>query len=1569
MPQPPTSPATSFRQRVAMQFAHRPSFREVVAAAGFDALAARYPWIRKNHPELQSVKNFSILPGQDEEPAAQPGNLVDTLLGHFLTGQPMALKPTDQFSLNPPAIFRPQNDAPTIDIRMADLNTDYDDVLAILCERFQQAQVSFWNSREGDSDVTRLRWMQQVLKAALLGTLERQGLDSDQKALLYATLAQSDTSANVQGVQASLGNPGSTVHLVLPDLLITGKKEARDLILWCKPSGTVRGFTELAAFAVALRDELSEHHVFDTMSWACTALAEDPFGYQARQLLNAMLQQIDRVQLDAIEQTSDLEEAYSLLSDPSSTFPASFKLEQWTPAIPLPDWLENATLTDRFQYHMALLDLSAQQMLKQGESSLDGIEDLQQYTVRRLREYMRNDHPAEPPCHPDQVQITVSQVVQVSSEGPARLEYLKTISLTELAISRLPLGSGQVASAIQLADQQALSSWLDLDYVAALIAAVDVGGQYPSFVHDQLQKGNDTDKHRQLFAEEWRAALLLSALQAKIGGQLSERTWQVVADFCHRKAHASASLSLAPLSFNSVPGGPKANRVHGMFVIHVPATEAWILYRSLNAAQAVRQFESQGHLMAAIRTEQRLQQDILAWLDDEARPIYADDGFTHPHLHSGLTELAHLLGPGSELAAEAIERLRAPATLAFTPPTGDLDRSMFQARADVLLLLASRQSTSNAQQRWAMVVQFAWLAFNTVTPLLRGPAGLIAWLVTALLSIKDDLTALTKGSSGEKVLATADILLNLAMLLVHGSSPTHVEPELALQPRPRRGCGATTKQQPEQKTWQAPIEQPKPAALNVRQWGHDQRLGNLPREARAALVTLRAHVSLNEHSALASSRMRGLYKVDDRYYVKLQDVAYEVEESWSGMRIIGPEVSQSEWSQTWGAEPDGYYIVGRERSRGPWLERWNGEWMLNLHMPGGMPDDMPKTAKALIDEKKQAFKAMQERRMANDQKLTSTETFVERYLERVKPYDEAHLAFEQALNDYPGVAPDDLPEDLQIQRQALRTLRNEARVNLDVLARTFEKQAGLIKDQVQLYASMSDPKYARFDPKAAASFARGQWSEQLLTADLQHFRRLLEMNDYDTLKDQSRRLQQLPFGQQQAALYLEFSKNVEATLGTHRRLFNASQRLDQDLSEALADGQVQFSGKRKMLDRIITSRRYSTLIVRAQILSDLYQLVVKRDQLTAENFETILLLQKTLRSKQLHEALLSHDSLAAARLEPQAQKEPLESALREYKLSRSNAEYLLSGDIPAMDSSRLNEYITELNALITLAENDLAHVSAAADTQEAVLEPPLTHKVRPVRRKVIRTTRGTSLVVEQAEEGSEAVQVDPLTGQTIARYQPEGDCWKAVTQSPPTPDYARLRRTGADLLAQHNARVAHASRHLKGPNDLADQLDFYIQDMANTAKDLRNGPDQGHSLATRLDQAIAEVQAEKKRLLTIAYLGTLQPDSKALRFLVEAGEIEIKLTRSRKKLKANDFLDVYDIYRLQPRQKLWEAHFHYTTANVDARRFAKGHLKFPDAMSRDERLERALAPAERNEIYRGDLRLEQIDDLIPFPDN
>lgn len=212
----------------------------------------------------------------------------------------------------------------------------------------------------------------------------------------------------------------------------------------------------------------------------------------------------------------------------------------------------------------------------------------------------------------------------------------------------------------------------------------------------------------------------------------------------------------------------------------------------------------------------------------------------------------------------------------------------------------------------------------------------------------------------------------------------------------------------------------------------------------------------------------------------------------------------------------------------------------------------------------------------------NTETFVGVYLKRVEPYDQALEAFLKSLDEHPGASLDNLPEHLQERLRALQALRQETRANLDVLALTYEKQATLIREQIQLYTRMVEPKYLRFDPQATALFARGQWWEQLLQTDLQQFRRLLDMNDYEVLKTQSRRLVQLPFGQEQAELYLDFSKHIEAALAVHRRILSVSQRLDHNLAEAMQDGQIQFPGKRKKLDGIISTRQYSTLITRAR---------------------------------------------------------------------------------------------------------------------------------------------------------------------------------------------------------------------------------------------------------------------------------------------------------------------------------------------------------------------------------------------------
>ena len=85
---------------------------------------------------------------------------------------------------------------------------------------------------------------------------------------------------------------------------------------------------------------------------------------------------------------------------------------------------------------------------------------------------------------------------------------------------------------------------------------------------------------------------------------------------------------------------------------------------------------------------------------------------------------------------------------------------------------------------------------------------------------------------------------------------------------------------------------------------------------------------------------------------------------------------------------------------------------------------------------------------------------------------------------------------------------------------------------------------------------------------------------------------------------------------------------------------------------------------------------------------------------------------------------------------------------------------------------------------------------------------------------------------------------------------------------------------------------------------------------------------------------------------------------------AHDYLDVYEVRDVQaPRRVLWEAHFHYPNLDASAHDFVKGHLKFWDAGVRGRKamLEQAADARERIAIYRGDLRLEQVIGIIPFP--
>ena len=1574
-----SSLTTTFRQLVANQFAKRPTLHEVVAKAGFATLVDRYPWIPLNHPQLTSLEPFRVIQALDKGPATSA--FVQTLLEHFLSGKSLAFTAADVLSIAPPEPFLAQaaganpGNRPAIGINLENLNADLDQLLVALPQAFQQAQAGFWAASDATSGLSRLHWLAHTLKAALLAGIERQGLPAQAKHVLYSTIDGSQAGFTLHALQITLDDHAART---LPDLLITGEP---NLVLWCMPSGAVRSYQSLAAFAEALGQALAERYQFSRLSWAKQLLETDPFHHQACALLNDILDKLGRLQLSTITTVQALEEAFSLASDPADSFFALPVLDAALPAIAPPGWLARTDASGHLLYADALLDLAASQARSQNQQSFETIEDLQRYTTRRLRERMQLDHPGHSVPDPEQLLVEISVVVPLSSAGPAQLDYLKSMSLTELAIARLHSDANEVASGLVDSSARPLDSWLTLDYIERLITNVDVGGQYPGYVAEQLQTSTLKAARIEQHASQWRHTLRFAALRARLEGKLCALACQAIGDFCQNRQTPPASLGIAPLAFLPAPGASAGNEVHGAFLIEVPASQSWVLYCPLLVDDALVEFANQDALMARVRADQVLQQHLLAWMDDDARAIYQNGGFERPHLHPRLSSLAHLLSAQTAWVDSALERLRVPVRPLHQPWPENLNTPLFETHIQTMLLMASRQSVSNAQQRWAMAVQLAWLVFNTATPLLRGPAAAVAWLVATLATLKNDLPALLQGSAVEKALAAADLLGNLAMALTPAAtgpaqglprSPALHTPALE-HPTNTPSTPSITPEAPKAADWVTVEHSQSQGHVRVTSWHNSQRLGNLPPELRLQLSQLRARVSLQGHTPQPQGRLRGVYPLENRLYVTLQGDAYEVQETWGGIQVIGPDDSQTQWQSQWAGAPDGYYIVGRERRTGPWLTRWNDEWVLNLNLAGGMP----KTREAINQQNRQQYETLQATTQANKAELARLDPIVARNRVQLRDFDDLSERFGRAFSALPDPDVHKLPEALGHQYAELIRLRSKHRPQLVADSLFCEKQAALLQANVSTFRQMLEPRFLKFDRAGTAAQRLSDWTETSLDTDIHLYRRLLVLFDHEELEAQTAGLHSFPETEAQKQRHSAYRASIHDSLKNCRRLLEVSERLDKTLPEALNDHRVDYRDKKAKIERVIRLRPYSSLIVRAQILADQAYLTLDKTLLSPNAAANLLPLQASLSSQDLTTTLWSHDGLAAANLPADQQVEVLNNAVREYRSAIGRAQYLQSLTTPALDRPLLDAYIDTVGSLERMAQRELSAVLTSTECGTAPPVQVLTHRVRAARHTLIRTSRGRSVLVERDQEGARAVQHNPITQQPAGTYERRNDQWFEVADEhrPTTQDSTQLRHRAKSLLAQKDARIALAARYSSEPNSLMDLLDWQIQDMREVEQQLGSANDHASTaLSAQLHDAIATVTTEKQRLLTDAYLDTRHPDSSALRYLYQQKRIQITLTKARKPLRnANDYLDVYQIKDVQaPSHVLWEAHFHYHSADAAPRDFAKAHLKLWEPRpererEREARLERANTAAERIEIYRGDLRLAQVEGIIPFP--
>ncbi|MBS5844148.1 MAG: hypothetical protein L0G86_00855 [Pseudomonas sp.] len=1537
--------------------------------------------MQRNHPHITSLDPFVILhaPASTGDLPRQSG-LLDELLRQFLAKERVQPSAADKLSISPPHEFQIQEQGPDkirqpeIIPDLTKLSDDFDTVLGALIPAFQQAQIGFWNGLDEDSQASRMLWLEHTIKAALLENLPRQGLADDEKAAMYALLDGAFDSLAVEAIQVTLGTDGEARTVTLPDLLLITTSGTRNLVLQCKPCGSVHRHVDLPSFATALQRQLAQSYRFEALSWAHTPVIGRPFAFQARQLLNGILDDIGRLRIGGLATVDELERQLRQVSDPSAHFFDLPSQERTAPAVRPPRWLLNASAEDRYAYHTALLDLAANQGRSKGCTSLSDVEDIRDYAARRLRETLQARYPDKAVHDPNEVHIRISQaIIGAGTQGQSL--FLRTVPLTDLAISRLRLEAGEVMTGLSFEDGSPVKDWLSIEQIRALIHQVDIGAHYPTYLQDQVRTEPRRSERIRQHAREWRYALRFSTLKAKIERQLGETASQAMLRFCQGMDNGADLLRIAPLAFLCAPGASASDVAHGMFIIEIPASGSWVLYRPFYADRALQEFPTLELLMDAVRSRGALQESVLAWLDDDARPIYQNDGFKHPHLHPNITALTHLLNVPVELLDGLLQRLRRPVQVLFQAWMDDLDTHLFNARIDTMLLASASNSVSNAQEVRALVKEAAWAIFNTVTQLWHGPMTTLAWLVVALSAAKEDVEALIKRSGDNKIVAAIDLLTNLALLLAHrpATPPANSEAAVTLRfsgPAPKEESPPPALEQPQEKPWQAPVEAPQPTRVRVESWHDEQRLSNLSVQERQSLAQLQASQSLEGHAPLTRGRLRGLFNIAGRYYVKLGDDVYEVIETWNGMQIIGPEPSSSEWVSQWDGAPDGYHIVGRERPKGPWLTRWHGQWTVNLTLFGGMP----RNRLSINAENRQRFDTLSATATANQQALNQMAPLMERSQVQLQVYDDLAREYSMAVDALPAHERDTPPPALQLQRQALKAQRLRHLPEIRASALYLERQSTLLHGNIEVFKEMAEPRFSKFDTRAPSRRRYGNWYGAAIENDMLLCRRLLEQVDHQALSAQSIGLPRVPETAEQIQQYLDYCERVRDSSQASRRLLVVSQRLDRTLAQVLPDPKIEFADKATKLAQTVRRRTYSTLVIRAQLLSDLAYLAVDKTRLSADTAEHLLAMRAPLSGIEFSRTIWSHDGLEATEETAQVKAELLEDILQKYRTVLDRAQYMKTLDSPALVADVLDEYIRELSTITQITEQQLSATLTNLDSGITLPPPTPYHRPATIRRRVIRVDRGRPLLVEIDQMGNRAIQRSAFNQEPAGSFAQRDGVWHAVPEQtrPARHDRAQLRQRASRLLAEVDGKIAFAAHYADEPNSLADFLEWPAGDMREVQQQLTelNNP-LDSSLVDLLRAAVDRVNHERLRLLTDAYLNTRHPDGKALRFLAEQKRFRIRQTVIRRQLRhANDYLDVYEIRDVQaPQRLLWEAHFHYPSLEARGHDFVKGHLKFWDAGVRGRKalLEQAASARERIAIYRGDLRLEQVIGIIPFP--
>lgn len=1534
-----TLPLFDFKAVVARQFADRPRLRQVLGEQLLALLVRKHPILARVTPALASAEALELLIPDPHRQSWQRKPLLDVAVQAALDGAALSLDPVGgrHFGLALAEPYRFPGASDRFEYHQIDASdAELDELLLALPDYWRQAQVDYWRAA-GPSGVSRDRWLQLVLKMALLRNLPLQGLDTYQQACVHGLLGPIAKRPSVFAVNVQMTSKGQHFNEQQACLLVTGEWDEQQVILWCSPSSVVRAFDSLGDFARALRDELAGRHRFDEMTWHRQELEGDVFAQQAALMLEAMFARSQQVAGRVLEGASEKNRVIDALSDPAQWFIDGYYLAPPRQAM-LPPGVARAGVASSFAYQDALFALALDQAVSQGARASDGIEDLRSYTRKQLRQALLEDHPVDANYQSDDLILELKSAEGVpggaatGAGGGEPLVPLAGKSLTDFAIGNLGSLQGALITTVKHRDGQLIMPWLTADYLRALVQRVDIGGRYPAYVARSMDAQQGRAQRVEHFAREWRQALLFSALAARLDGRLSEAGLQIVTDYV--RGLADTTTSLMPLAYTEVGPSSRYDTVHGMYVLSCTAPARVILYRPLYGHEAVQEFSDLEALGSAIRQSSTLRASVLQWLDEDART----------HYHGDLSADTHLVHAGIDPGL-----LPEPAQLAQRFWHIDVDSKLYNANRDWLVAIAEQATTSTAQSRWRMFEQVAWLLFQTAAPLLRGPVAVVAWLTQSVMAFSSDVSALLEGTAFDASQAVVDLVLNVGMVLLHKQLPGVT----SAVPEPVAGLDYTLHGYSQGREASVEPTQGKvglPGVVADTQldfsWRGNAGFNWLDPQRRQAVRRLRVSVNLEGIAPLGAGEASGLYPVDGRLYAVMADEVYPV-------TVLDGEVR----------------LLDAQGAPQAWITQQDGAWRIDasMRLAGGGP----KTRLALKQQENQrlivALKDEEKRLTIElirlDQEFVRHRDFHTRATANLRalqadPRDEQRLQLQQ-----------------EIQRQAKLRL-------VDDLRMLVEK--GLAQDKlVSRLESMrlTDPMLPE-----AIRLQRNATREELLSRCDIYYNELTSLINDVNVQALVHDLAILPESPQEIQYYQDFYTQLEQVIGWEGELINLSVEYDRLLEETLRDDSIHFepgadgrpANKQAQLRAIIEQRRLTDTDLAFRRLVDLAE--ASLDRLASVDESTLEEYAQYLSGPELVSAGTAHGDLAGSVLTLNERIDILTGVLESYAEAEVMSQYLSSLGGDCVRRPRLQEYRKALRVLIESAQDTLEQAVREQQLAERVPPRPAVYAMRGGRRQVVRTLRGRSVVGEHRQlDGEEVVQQVDSREAVLKTFRRQGEDWVEevalrAPQPAPVVDTGRLRRQGVRLVEQIESVVKLAKQYVKTdePSGLSTVLDQHIEKLQDVLESLPD--DDGNTeLREQLDTGINRLDSTRQDLLEALHLTTSHPNAESLRYLLSRGQVTVTRVPGRTPLKVDDYLDVYEIRR-KPRKEgrpgsgLWEAHFHYPAADTPGRQFSKGHIKLwsERKLGREAQLRAALERNELLPIYRGNVQLAQVDGLIPF---